>query len=62
MEREFELLGLDAEARYRCFLERYPGLEASVSQRSVASYLGGTPEHLSRLRARMGLARTRPRA
>jgi CRP-like cAMP-binding protein len=51
-EREYELLALDAEQRYRAFQARYPGLEARVTQRHVASYLGITPEHLSRLRAR----------
>jgi CRP-like cAMP-binding protein len=51
-EREYELLALDAEARYHRFRERYPGLEAQVTQRHVAAYLGITPEHLSRLRRR----------
>lgn len=51
-EREYELLALDAEERYQAFRARYPGLEARVTQRHVASYLGITPEHLSRLRAR----------
>ena len=51
-EREFELLGLDAEARYAAFAARFPGLEARVAARHVASYLGITPVHLSRLRKR----------
>jgi CRP-like cAMP-binding protein len=51
-EREYELLGLDAEARYERFRERYPGLEARVAAKHVASYLGVTPVHLSRLRRR----------
>ena len=51
-EREYELLGLDAQARYQAFLSRYPGLEARVAARHVASYLGITPVHLSRLRRR----------
>jgi CRP-like cAMP-binding protein len=49
-EREYELLGLDAAARYAAFQRRYPGLEAMVAARHVASYLGITPVHLSRLR------------
>lgn len=57
-EREYELLGLDAEERYRIFRERFPGLERRVAQRHVASYLGITPEHLSRVRARLGLTIT----
>jgi CRP-like cAMP-binding protein len=59
-EREYELLALDAEQRYLRFRDRYPGLEARVSQRSVASYLGITPEHLSRIRARQRARGKRP--
>lgn len=51
-EREYELLGLDAAARYAAFRARYPGLEARVAAKHVASYLGITPVHLSRLRRR----------
>ncbi|MET0388167.1 MAG: Crp/Fnr family transcriptional regulator [Polyangiales bacterium] len=51
-EREYELLGMDAAERYRVFNERYPGLEARVAGRHVASYLGITAVHLSRLRRR----------
>jgi CRP-like cAMP-binding protein len=51
-EREWELLALDAEARYERFLSRFAGIEARVSQSVVASYLGITPEHLSRVRRR----------
>jgi CRP-like cAMP-binding protein len=51
-EREYELLALDAAGRYEAFRARFPGIEARVTQRHVASYLGVTPEHLSRLRRR----------
>jgi CRP-like cAMP-binding protein len=51
-EREYELLALDAEARYAVLLAKRPGLEARVAARHVASYLGITPVHLSRLRRR----------
>lgn len=50
--REYELLGLQADERYRVFSERYPGLEARVAGKHVASYLGITAVHLSRLRRR----------
>ena len=50
-DREYELLALDARERYARFRARYPLLEAHVTQRHVASYVGITPEHLSRLRA-----------
>lgn len=51
-EREYELLGMDADERYARFEERFPGLEARVAAKHVASYLGITPVHLSRLRRR----------
>lgn len=51
-EREYELLGLTAEERYATFAERFPGLEARIAALHVASYLGITPVHLSRLRRR----------
>jgi CRP-like cAMP-binding protein len=51
-EREYELICLDAEARYQAFRARYGALEARLSGRHVASYLGITPVHLSRLRRR----------
>src|SRR5258706_7308847 len=52
-EREYELLALDAEARYARFRTRYAALEPAIAQRHVASYIGVTPEHLSRLRRRL---------
>jgi CRP-like cAMP-binding protein len=58
-EREYELLGMDAQERYVLFATRYPGLEARVAGRHVASYLGITPVHLSRLRRRRRQAATR---
>lgn len=58
-EREWELLALDAAERYACFRARYPGLEARALAKHVASYLGITPVHLSRLRRRR---REKPRS
>jgi len=51
-EREYELMCLDAAARYALFRTTHPGLEVRVAARHVASYLSITPVHLSRLRAR----------
>ncbi|HEX2533105.1 MAG TPA: Crp/Fnr family transcriptional regulator [Chitinophagaceae bacterium] len=48
--RIIENLSLPAEERYRRFVERHPQLEQRVPQRQIASYLGITPESLSRLR------------
>jgi CRP-like cAMP-binding protein len=49
--REHEMLALGADERYARFLSEHPALAERVKQRHLASYLGVTPEHLSRLRA-----------
>jgi CRP-like cAMP-binding protein len=54
-EREREFLLYDAERRYRAFLKKYPGLERRIKKQIIASYLGITPESLSRIRNKMGL-------
>ncbi len=51
--REYELLALDAEARYLAFRARFARLEDQIQLTQVASYVGITPEHLSRLRRRL---------
>jgi CRP-like cAMP-binding protein len=48
--REYELLALPAAERYQRWLATNPALDRRVSRRHLASYLGVTPEHLSRLR------------
>lgn len=53
--RERQLLTTSAEARYRSFLDYYPGLENEIPHYHIASYLGITPVQLSRIRA--GLAK-----
>ena len=55
--REYELLALDAEARYAAFRARFARLEDQIQLKQVASYIGVTPEHLSRLRRRLGETR-----
>jgi len=42
-----------AEERYREFLETYPGIAVRVPLRMIASYLGITPETLSRVRRKL---------
>ena len=49
-KREFEFLLHDARQRYLQFLQDYPGLENRLSQYHIASYVGITPESLSRIR------------
>lgn len=42
---------LSAEERYLKFLEKYPLLETRIPQKHIASYLGISPEFLSKLKA-----------
>jgi CRP-like cAMP-binding protein len=58
MRREFEMLTLPAAQRLRNFALEHPGLHAQLPRHLVASYLGITPVHLSRLAG----ARKRPPA
>lgn len=44
-------LSYTAEQRYKDFINRYPTLEQRIPQKQIASYLGITPQSLSRLRA-----------
>ncbi|MGB5698567.1 Crp/Fnr family transcriptional regulator [Muriicola sp.] len=49
-KRERDLLLLDAETRYKNFLNEYPGMDQRISQGIIASYLGIKPSTLSRIR------------
>jgi CRP-like cAMP-binding protein len=42
-----------AEERYLAFREKYPSLEQFVPQKYIASYLGMTPEFLSKIRRKL---------
>jgi CRP-like cAMP-binding protein len=48
--RIIENLTLTAEERYDRFLQKYPHIATSVTQKQIASYLGITPEFLSTIR------------
>ncbi|MDW3645458.1 MAG: Crp/Fnr family transcriptional regulator [Bacteroidia bacterium] len=52
-KRERELLLLDAEQRYRIFLQEFPDMDKRIKQSIIASYLGISPESLSRIRKNM---------
>lgn len=54
-KRERELLLLDAEQRYKIFLEEFPGFDKRVKLQVIASYLGIKPESLSRIRKKYKL-------
>lgn len=51
-KREAELLLNSAQERYQQFLVDYPNLETRIAQYHIASYLGITPESLSRIRSK----------
>lgn len=49
-DRINQLLSFSAEQRYLCFIALYPDVMMRVPQAMVATYLGITPESLSRIR------------
>lgn len=51
--REYELLCLSAEGRYKRLLENTPDLPKLVTQNEIARYLGITPVGLSRIKKRL---------
>ncbi|MFN5621132.1 MAG: Crp/Fnr family transcriptional regulator [Flavobacteriales bacterium] len=52
-KRVLLLLSATAAERYLEFIATYPNLQQRVSQRLIASYLGITPEALSRIRVEL---------
>jgi CRP-like cAMP-binding protein len=50
-QQQIELLTLSAEERYVILSERFPMIHQRVAQKHIASYLGITPQSLSRIRA-----------
>ncbi|HZY83125.1 MAG TPA: Crp/Fnr family transcriptional regulator [Cyclobacteriaceae bacterium] len=51
--RIMQAISYTAEERYEAFREKYPTLEQFVPQKYIASYLGVTPEFLSKIRRRL---------
>ena len=49
--RLIENMSLPADQRYCRFIERYPEMEQRIPQKQIASFLGITPESLSRIRS-----------
>ena len=56
-QRLIDNLGSTAEERYLHFIEKYPFIPECVPQHNIASYLGMTPEFLSKIRARLARRR-----
>ena len=52
-ERLMDNLSLTAEERFEKFCIKYPTLIQKVSQKQIASYIGVTPEFLSKLKKRL---------
>jgi CRP-like cAMP-binding protein len=52
-KRVLMLMSASAKERYLEFVSTYPSLQQRVSQRLIASYLGITPEALSRIRVEL---------
>lgn len=48
--RVLQNISSTAETRYETFLEQYPGLSGRLPNTQIASYLGITPEFLSKIR------------
>jgi CRP-like cAMP-binding protein len=57
-QRVIDNLSASAEDRYLRFIKKYPSIPSCVPQHNIASYLGITPEFLSKIRAR--LAKRKP--
>ena len=51
--RVIQLMSSSAKKRYEIFLETYPQLPNRLSQKMIASYLGITPESLSKIRGEL---------
>jgi len=56
-QRIISSLSATAEQRYNDFLKKYPSLVQRVPQHMIASYLGISPETLSRIRKQQSLKR-----
>lgn len=52
-QRLIDNLSSTAEERYLRFIRKYPTIPSCVPQHNIASYLGMTPEFLSKIRARL---------
>lgn len=49
-QQQIELLTKTAEERYKILQKKFPQIEQRIAQKYIASYLGITPQSLSRIR------------
>lgn len=49
-QQQIELLTISATERYNRLLDTFPGIQNRIAQNHIASYLGITPQSLSRIR------------
>lgn len=49
-QQQIELLTKTADERYALLLDKFPGISQRIAQKHIASYLGITPQSLSRIR------------
>jgi CRP-like cAMP-binding protein len=49
-QQQIDLLTKSAKERYRILLQKFPGISNRIAQNHIASYLGITPQSLSRIR------------
>lgn len=57
LNRLVSVLSSSADVRYKEFIERYPDVPQRVPQHYIASYLGISPEFLSKIRSKMAKAK-----
>lgn len=51
-QQQIDLLTKTAEERYSLLTKKFPGIEHRIAQKHIASYIGITPQSLSRIRAK----------
>lgn len=50
MSRIRQVISIPAEERYKAFIKQYPGIYEQIPLKYIASYLGMSPEFLSKIR------------
>ena len=56
-KRTLSMISLSLDDRYKAFIETYPNIAQRVPQHMIASYMGLSPETLSRIRSRINTSK-----